>query len=267
MKLLISGDIEGTCGINTWDETGPNRDAFWYDYFRKQMTREVAAACEGALAAGANDIIVKDAHATARNIIPSGLPREVRMSRGWAGDGFGMVTGIQNGVEALAFTGYHCAAFTTGNPMSHTSNLTIEELTINGLRTSEFVFYSYAAGMLGVPIVFLSGDAEICAQAEELVPGIVTVPVVEGFGNSTVSPHPDVAAERIREGMERALKGDWQSCRIKMPERFEVVLRYTTHAKANSMSLYPGAARIDAKTIGFKTDNYMDVLRFYSFVS
>lgn len=267
MKLLLSSDIEGTCGINTWDETGPNRDAFGYDYFRRQMTREVAAACEGAIAAGADDIIVKDAHASARNIIPSGLPREVRISRGWAGDGFGMVTGLQNGVQALAFTGYHCAAFTAGNPMSHTSNLTIEELRINGILASEFVFYGFAAGMLDIPIVFLSGDAEICAQAKELVPGITTVPVLEGFGASTLSIHPDVAVERIREGMQQALTGDWASCKIAMPERFEVSIRYSTHTKANSMSMYPGATRLDAKTIGFAADNYMDVLRFYSFVS
>ncbi len=39
------------------------------------MTREVGAACRGALSAGAEGILVKDAHDSARNIDPAGLPR------------------------------------------------------------------------------------------------------------------------------------------------------------------------------------------------
>ena len=45
-KLFISADIEGTCGIANWNETEKNH-ADWA-YFADQMTREVAAACEGA---------------------------------------------------------------------------------------------------------------------------------------------------------------------------------------------------------------------------
>ena len=46
MNVFISADIEGTCGITHWDETERSapRD---YAPFQKQMTREVAAACEG----------------------------------------------------------------------------------------------------------------------------------------------------------------------------------------------------------------------------
>ena len=68
MKLYISADIEGTCGIVCWDETeyGTPR----YEYFSRQMSREVAAACEGLIDAGAEDILVRDAHDSARNIHP-----------------------------------------------------------------------------------------------------------------------------------------------------------------------------------------------------
>ena len=49
-ELFISADIEGTTGIASWDEASPSKPD--YQYFQNQMTREVAAACEGALAAG-----------------------------------------------------------------------------------------------------------------------------------------------------------------------------------------------------------------------
>lgn len=44
MKLFISADIEGTAGIVSWKETAPGDQ---YGYFAGQMTKEVAAACEG----------------------------------------------------------------------------------------------------------------------------------------------------------------------------------------------------------------------------
>ena len=74
MKVFISADIEGTAGITNWDEARkPHAD---YPEHRQQMTREVLAACEGANAAGAKEILIKDAHATGRNILQADLPEQ-----------------------------------------------------------------------------------------------------------------------------------------------------------------------------------------------
>jgi D-amino peptidase len=63
MRIFISADIEGVTGVTNWNETEkPHAD---YPEFREQMTAEVAAACEGALNAGATEIVVKDAHGAA----------------------------------------------------------------------------------------------------------------------------------------------------------------------------------------------------------
>ena len=86
-KLFLSADIEGTAGIAHWNETDKKNGAGdGYDHFAGQMTREVAAACEAAVRAGAEDILVKDAHDSARNINPELLPEQVRILRGWACD-------------------------------------------------------------------------------------------------------------------------------------------------------------------------------------
>ena len=55
MRLYLSADIEGTCGIADWAET---ERATMDDYrpFAAQMTAEVAAACEGAVAAPSRTI-------------------------------------------------------------------------------------------------------------------------------------------------------------------------------------------------------------------
>ena len=98
-KFYLSADIEGTCGIVCWDETeaGERR----YDYFARQMSREVAAACEGLIAAGAEDILVRDAHDSARNVNPELLPEQARIFRNWERHPFSMMSGIDNSFDTL----------------------------------------------------------------------------------------------------------------------------------------------------------------------
>ena len=109
MDLFFSCDIEGVSGAAAWGQLAPGTPEL--QALCGQMTREVAAACRGALAAGGERILVKDAHDSARNIDPSVLPEEVQINRGWAGDVYSMMSGIQHGDwDAAVFTGYHAAA-------------------------------------------------------------------------------------------------------------------------------------------------------------
>ena len=79
MKLYISADIEGTTGITRWDETENGHSR--YPYFAEQMTREVAAAINGALQVSRDfELLVKDAHDSACNLIPSKLPASEAMT-------------------------------------------------------------------------------------------------------------------------------------------------------------------------------------------
>lgn len=51
------------------------------EYFRKQMSREAAACAQGALDAGAEEVFVRDAHSSAKNIDPSMLPAHEAAAR------------------------------------------------------------------------------------------------------------------------------------------------------------------------------------------
>ena len=266
MKLFISSDIEGTTGITHWDETDYDRGGRWYDYFREQMTREVAAACIGAKEGGAQSIRVKDAHDLARNIIPSGLPEGVTIHRGWSGDPFCMADGLNEGFDALAFTGYHSPAHGNGNPMAHTMSGHIDEVTINGQRASEFMIHSYIAAMLKIPVIFLSGDAALCESAKAFVPGITAVPTNIGKGASVTSLHPADGVRLIREGVKTAVQKGGKNCMLDLPDHFITTIKYPDHKKAFRNSFYQGAELINEKTLRFESDNYMDILRFYHFV-
>jgi D-amino peptidase len=265
MKIYISADIEGITGTTHWDEADKKNSDF--KEFQEQMTAEVAAACEGALRAGATEILVKDAHDTARNIIASKLPREVRLVRGWSGHPFSMVQYLDETFHAVLMIGYHSRAGLDTNPLAHTiASESVARIKINDRYASELLLHAYAAALVNVPVVFVSGDAGICEEAESLNPNIVTTAVKQGVGNSTISIHPHLAVEKIRDSAQMALDGDVSSCNIQMPERFPVEIEFRDHAKAYQSAFFPGASLKNPHTIQFRSDDYFEVLRLLLFV-
>lgn len=262
-KLFLSCDIEGTCGIANWQETNTNNE--YSPYFLKQMSNEVSSACNGAIKAGFGDIVVKDAHDSARNIYPDMLPLEAKIIRDWTKHPYCMMAGIDETFDAAAFTGYHSAAGTNGNPLAHTMNLSVAKVTINGMVASEFVMNAYTAAYVGVPTVFLSGDEALCESAKVLVPEITTVAVSSGMYGGSKSMHPQKACELIKEKIAEALSKDVSKCLIKLPEKFEVTVSHKDYLKAYKASFYPGVKSIDINTNYFESNNYLDVLKFFMF--
>lgn len=264
MKLYISADLEGTAGVCCWPETDPENRA--YPYFANEMTEEVRSACEGAIAAGAKEILVKDAHDSARNIHPDRLPEPVRIMRGWTRGPESMMGGMDSSFQAAAMIGYHTSCATNGNPLSHTMDTKNDFITLNGTLMSEFMMNAYTAAWYGVPVVFISGDKMICESATSLIPSITAVPVSEGIGNASISLQPAVAQRAIRKGMEKAMSGDLSKGLLTLPKTFELVIRFNEHFKTYRASFYPGAETNGMKEVVYRADDWYDVLKFMLFV-
>lgn len=274
MRLFISSDIEGTCGIAHWDETEIGKPG--YDRFSEQMTKEVAAVCETALQSGkTQEILIKDAHDSARNLKAEELPEEVKILRGWVGVPCNMMAGVR-GCDAAVMTGYHSGAYSDGNPLSHTSNTHNMFVKINGEYASEFRINAMLAAYYGIPVLFVSGDRALCASAETIVPGIVTAPVNEGMGGAMLSVQPGRALKMIRAGMTRVMedlpagpaeqKAYLRSKVIPLPEKVHVEVCFKDLEAAQHGSNYPGAVRDDAKQISFDTADFYEAVRFLYFV-
>jgi len=264
MKVYISADIEGITGIAHWDETEKSKPD--YQKFSKQMTEEVKAACEGAINAGVEEIWIKDAHDSGRNIIAADLPPNIKLIRGWSGHPFSMVQELDESFNALIFIGYHSCGSSSANPLSHTmSASTFNYIKLNEKLASEFLIHSYAAATVGVPVVFLSGDEGLCKEVNAINENIRTVAVKKGIGNSVISIHPQLAIKKIKEGVESVLKEDINKCKINLPEHFKLELSFKDHAKAFKTSFYPGVKQISSTNVVFESDNYFEVLRMFSF--
>lgn len=260
--FFISADIEGCTDVTNWEETERGKNG--YDEAAEQMTAEVGAACQAILDTG-NDVVVRDAHWTARNIIHEKLPRGVKLMRGWANHPGSMVAGIDEKYAGLLFVGYHSPGGSATNPLSHTmDNETLSYMKINGQIASEFTIHRYFAAQYGVPAIFLSGDKGICDIAKAEVPDIMTVAVKECKGGSTFNMHPLDACDAIYEEVKKAVNAEHAAPVV--PESFDCEMLLIEHAAARSALWLPQVELIDSNTIHFvaKTPAEMNFIQHFA---
>jgi D-amino peptidase len=264
MKIYISVDLEGVCGATSWDEV--TRGKSEYPEFQRQMTREVQAACEGAFDAGAAEIVINDAHDTACNIIAEDLPENTQLIRGWSRHPYMMMQELDESFDGVLMLGYHSLAGSDGSPLAHTMSTGVSSLTINEGEASEFLINYYTAMLEKVPVLFISGDRDICDHAAEIAPGISTVSVKTGTGASTINIHPGSALKRIKSTVHQALSGTLSGGVEPLPELFKISVCFNNHQDAYKASFYPGCKLISSREVGFVSDNYFEVLRLFLFI-
>jgi D-amino peptidase len=265
MKVYISADMEGVAGITASEQTNPVGQP---EYARscELMTAEVNAACEGATAAGATDIVVNDSHWNMRNIIHEQLPPAVRLIRGSLKP-LSMNEGIDRSFQAAAFVGYHAPAGTPDGVLDHTyTDETVYEVRINRQACSEARINAAVAGAFNVPVVFISGDQSACADAQAFLPWVEAVQVKRAIGRYAAdSLSPAQACEAIRSGMQRALRE--AASRKAAPYRFSspatLELTFTSTAKADVAELLPGSERIGGRTLRFVHADFITVFRAF----
>jgi D-amino peptidase len=265
MKIYISADMEGVAGITSVEQTNPVGQP---EYARscELMTGEVNAACEGAFAAGAKEILVNDSHWNMRNIIHEQLPPQVRLIRG-SPKPLSMNQGIDPTFAAAAYIGYHGGAGTQDAVLDHTyTSDELYEVIINGQPCSEARINAAVAGTFGVPVVFLSGDQSACADARSFLPWVETVEVKRAIGRYAAdSLSPKEARTAIRAGIERALSG--AKARGAQPYRFDspvvLELRFISTVKADMAALLPGAERVGGRHIRYAHEDFLTVFRAF----
>lgn len=262
LKVFISVDMEGITGVvNVDDATRGGKD---YDYFRQTMTREANAAIEGAIAAGATEIIVRDSHGSALNLLPEMLNRNSKLLRDWSQGPMFMMEGIDESFDAAIYVGYHARAGTPNGVLDHTSSGNVTDVSINGISMPETGYNALMAGYYDVPVVFVAGDKAVCDQAMELLGNVETVAVKEGIGAAALNLHPEVAREQIRDGVERALNNldDYEPYKLSAPYTLVLTLK-TEQNIYRGAALYPGAQRTGDWELTYVADDVMEIMRAY----
>ena len=145
MKVFISVDMEGITGVVNWEDV--DRTGKDYDYFRRIMSLEANAAVLGAFDAGATEVVVRDSHGSARNILPDLLDSRALLIRDWSGGPKSMMEGIDESFDAVVFIGYHAKAGTPDALLEHTTSGNVQAFTINGETYPEAGYNALIAGV------------------------------------------------------------------------------------------------------------------------
>ena len=264
-KVFMSIDIEGINGIVNWDETEPEYAR--YAEFKEELQREVNAACNGAIKAGATEILIKDAHDTARNLNITDLPECAKLLRGWEGGIASMMAGLDKSFDCVMYVGYHSPSRSDGNSLSHTMNTSrIHHVKINGEIASEFYINSLYASYLGVPVAFLSGDENLTKLVKKENENIETVASKTGFHNAVVSKNPRVTWKEIEEGAEKALNKCSDKNLVKLPKEFDIEIEYVKPSIAYSASFFPGCKYVNPNRLLYSSNDYYECAVMFKFV-
>ena len=245
MNVLLSVDMEGVAGVVNRDQTNPAHKE--YERFRRLMTAEANAAIEGALAGGAQRVVVNDSHASMTNILIEELNPGVELISG-SPKPFAMMQGIGADVDAVFFVGYHGMSGTRASVIEHTWQGNIVAVSLNGKPIGEIGLNAALAGSFGAPVVLISGDRCATEEACALLGPIETVVVKEGISRlAAQSLHPTVAQKRIRAAAERALKIKPAPFVVQPPIALRIMFERPIHA--DMAELIRDSRRADSRTV------------------
>lgn len=220
MKIYLSVDMEGVAGIADWAQCIADGDD--YALGRDLLVGEVNAAIDGAVAAGATQILVNDAHSAMRNLPPAGLAGRAAYLSGRFKPWY-MMEGLDASFDAIVFLGYHAAMATPG-VLSHTYNpRAITNVAINGTVTGEAGLNALVAQHFRVPVVAISGDQYVGPEAAPFCPGIAPIQVKTSISRYAARhEHPLTARDMIRDGVAEALRRHTEPPAITMPATVEI---------------------------------------------
>ncbi|MEU8690185.1 M55 family metallopeptidase [Streptomyces sp. NPDC048665] len=246
MRIYISVDMEGVTGLVDAHDVQPGgRD---YERGRRMMAEDVNAAVRGAVAAGATDILVNDAHGPMRNILPEDLDPAARLIRGKPKQ-MSMLEGLTPEHDAMVCVGYHARAGALG-VLSHSfMGHEIEDIWLDGRPVGEIGLAHATAAALGVPTVVLTGDDRACAETAEWDPEVTTVPVKYARDRFAAELRP---AEEARAAIQEAV-----TARLSAPLPTPAVpagpatlrVRWQSASVAATLPGIPGVVSTDDRTV------------------
>jgi D-amino peptidase len=261
LKVLISVDMEGITGVVNRDHVSASGKD--YNRARGWMTQEANAAIEGALEAGATEIIVNDSHGGQRNLLIEKLHPAADLISGTPKP-FGMMQGLDTSVDAVIFIGYHAKVGTRLAVLAHTySSARVFDLRINGASMSEGSLNAMLAGAFGVPVVFVAGDRAAVEQLREQVnPDLPGAIVKQAYGRQSArNLSLQRAAELIRTGVREAVQRRAEFPPVRVPGEIRLEMEFYRADYADQLELIPGVERTGGRTVEYRGDDIVEIYK------
>jgi D-amino peptidase len=259
VKVFLSSDIEGTAGIVDWGQVLGSGE---YEMGRRLLQDEVNAAIDGAVDAGADEVVVNDSHWTMQNLLPGELHAGASYISGKHKPLY-MMEGLDESFDAVFFVAYHGSISAETAILSHTYNpFAVYDVKLNGVAVGESAINALVALHHRVPVAMITGDDATLAEAEPFMPGIEGVVVKRSISRFAAhSLHPQEACRLIREGASRAVSGlsSLAPPAISLPGRLDVTL--LTADMAEMATWVGGVQRTDIRAVRIESDDPLALYR------
>ena len=264
MKILISADMEGATGVTWPADVDPGTDE--WQRCRRMFTSDVNAAVVGFLEAGADTVVINEAHSTMRNLLLEELDERAVMLTGRHKD-LSMVEGIQHGdIDGVAFVGYHAAAGAEG-VLAHTylAN-SITAVRLNGVRASEGLLNAHVASQYGTPVILITGDDRTCADAAGYAPDAPAVAVKDCVSRyAAYCRPPAVTSAAISKAAADAVRLAIRT-EPRPADELRVEVEVDAAQLAQAAAIVPGVRRTGDRTVEYDSTSAYQMIRTFKTV-
>jgi D-amino peptidase len=163
----------------------------------------------------------------------------------------------------VIFIGYHAKAGTPDATLEHTMTGNVMDISVNGVSLPEAGVNALLAGHYDVPVAFVAGDKAICEYTKKLFGSVETVAVKKCIGQTAINLHPEVAQEKIKAGVEKALRNlkTYKPYKLKAP--YTLVLTLKREELVRAGSFYPGAERTGDWELTYRSNDILDIMKAF----
>ncbi len=262
MKVWISCDMEGVAGVSDWSQclsTGHG-----YALGCELMLGEVNAAIDGAVAGGADEIVVNDSHGGMFNLDPVQLHGRASYLAGRHKPLY-MMQGLDESADAAFLVGYHGSISGSPSAMSHSYNPEVfSGIRVDGRWVGESGINALVTRHYGVPIALVTGDQVTREETLPFGPDAEYAVVKQSVTRfSALNRHPEEARDLIREAATRAVRraaaGELGLPHLASPVRVE--LDHQTGDMAEVATWVGGVERVSERTVAIEGDDLLGVFR------
>lgn len=261
MKILISADLEGVSGVVHPDQIYP--DGVFYKETLQKWAQELNAVVSGLKEAGALHIVINDAHNHMRNL-NNAMVQNACVVSGWQKP-FSMMATVEDGYDAVFFTGYHAMAGSR-SVLSHTYRpKIIKQVYLNKVLVGETGLNAALAGFYNIPVALVSGDEEVCYEAQTLIGSqVIAIQTKKGLSRYSAMSYPfDITLRNLKAGAIQALKEKekWKVYKVTSPCTVSVVFSEPNYADA--CELIPNVKRVSDNQVEYTSQLYPNVFKCF----
>jgi D-amino peptidase len=259
-KIALIYDMEGLITVQTSRDCSFGSDT--YANSRQSLTDEVNAAIRGLLKAGASEVVLTDGHGSGNpepdydlSQLPDGARFEIRDNPYDA-----YIDVFDRTTDAVVAIGMHAGAGSEG-VVSHTY-YGHTRWVMNDDPLNESMIVAASAARFGAPLILVTGDNVLRDQVASFNPATRYVVTKRALSRTRAEARPREEVLLEIERMAEEALGDLGSIPVWSPEPRNGVLEnhfsYTRPEHASLAINYPGAVTVNDRTIGLRSDSFID---------